>query len=647
VQPGGFISAAEMQLNVNRIHSVSGEFYANGKEISPDLAHSLGQNYTRQENQDHSYSKFHADSSAGTKQIATMAVAIAVAIYTGGAAAGALGFTEGTLGYAVASASIGSMASTAVTGAINGDLRLDSILKSGLAAGLTAGLTQGLGEALSNATLQGTQQVGNTIKAAQAATDLTDKLIGYTVRATVTAGVNQMVYGKDAGSFGAAFVSSFVASASADAANWVGGNIKPQSLENIAAHALVGCAAAVATGGNCGAGAVGGATAATLNPFLDQFTSNDDKLLRDAQLAALATAASGLAAHALGQDITTAAYAAQNETLNNYLTRSQKTQMFKELDGCAGTACKAQVYAKYGVVSTQQDVAFATGVVIGATGRAAEVGVQTVEGVGKLAEDIPGTLKALKDFVANLDAEQVKRIGAETVAEYKQRIDRFEQNYQTGGWRGAQDAGIELGALVVDGAMLATGVGGAARLTVKLGVSVVERAAVAANMASEQLAAAASKLGQVNAGAIQRFKSADELNALMSTYDWAPAWKPGTQVAEVTLAPGTKVQMVVDEKAFRAIEKGDASRAFGGWATFDDVPNQAYARNQLAITPDMKPNASYVIEVEITQPVAAKVGVVGPQGTALGGGNQLHFIVQPADRSSVFRYVPDSGKALP
>lgn len=103
--------------------------------------------------------------------------------------------------------------------------------------------------------------------------------------------------------------------------------------------------------------------------------------------------------------------------------------------------------------------------------------------------------------------------------------------------------------------------------------------------------------------------------------------------------------MVVDEKVWNEIGRGEFDRAFGGWATFDDVPTQTYARNQLAITRDMKPNAGYVIEVEITKPINAQVGVVGAQGSAVGGGNQLHFVIGAADRASVFKVV--GGRALP
>ena len=70
-----------------------------------------------------------------------------------------------------------------------------------------------------------------------------------------------------------------------------------------------------------------------------------------------------------------------------------------------------------------------------------------------------------------------------------------------------------------------------------------------------------------------------------------------------------------------------------------NVPNQAYARNELALTAGMKESVGYVIEVEITKPISAQVGMVGSQGSAARGGNQLHFIVPPRDRGNVFRVV--------
>ena len=96
------------------------------------------------------------------------------------------------------------------------------------------------------------------------------------------------------------------------------------------------------------------------------------------------------------------------------------------------------------------------------------------------------------------------------------------------------------------------------------------------------------------------------------------------------------------------MEAGKFSRAFGGWATFDDVPNVTYAQTQLAITSELtsKSGPLYVVEVQVTKTINAQVGVVGEQGSAAGGGNQLHFLVPLAERSSLFEYISDSGRAL-
>ena len=124
-------------------------------------------------------------------------------------------------------------------------------------------------------------------------------------------------------------------------------------------------------------------------------------------------------------------------------------------------------------------------------------------------------------------------------------------------------------------------------------------------------------------------------------------WSPGTQVAETTLKPGSRVSMVVDADTYALFRTSSPEARFGGWATYDNVSSQAYARNQLAITQNMKSNVGYVIRVEITRPVSAQVGVAGAQSGAAGGGNQLHFVVPLNERSTTFKYVANSGRALP
>jgi filamentous hemagglutinin len=376
MQPGGFISAAELQINANRLTSISGEFYEKGEDASGRLKEQFGANAAFSQNQDRLDVQTHQYEKDPLEQVVVAAVVIAVSMWVGPMIAAALnaaaetaavaaisdGLVAGTItsgaealavqeavyaGFAFAPASVATAAvSTGLTGMATssasqllttGEVDLSSALKAGLTSGLTAGVTQGFGQSFDNQTLLGGQQipggVGELVKAGSATTDLGDKLVGYTLRAAVTGGVNKGVYGDEAGSFGTAFVNSWAASASADAAYWVGGALDrtENPVGNIGAHALVGCAAAAAAGNSCGAGAFGAATAAAANPLLDEFTTKQDADLRKAQLAALLTAASGLAANAAGQDIATALGAAQNETINNYLQRAQISERFAQL----------------------------------------------------------------------------------------------------------------------------------------------------------------------------------------------------------------------------------------------------------------------------------------------------------------------------
>jgi len=267
--------------------------------------------------------------------------------------------------------------------------------------------------------------------------------------------------------------------------------------------------------------------------------------------------------------------------------------------------------------------------------------VEQAEAVVDLVKNLPETLQSLSAIVG--DPEFRAKVGDSVVADYQQRIDMLSRADNDGGWDGSITAGVEAGRLAVDIVSAGAAVVGAGKI-----VAVTAKAGV--NLATGSLERMALSMQQMDAGVIKGFKSADEINALMKSYpDWSPAWKPGTQVAEITLKPGTRVQMVVDKAAYDALTdisgKADVTKAFGGWSTFDEVPNQAYARNQLAMTESMKKNVGYVIEAEITKPVNAHVGVVGAQGQNVGGGNQLHFIVPPKDRASVFKFV--GGRALP
>lgn len=66
----------------------------------------------------------------------------------------------------------------------------------------------------------------------------------------------------------------------------------------------------------------------------------------------------------------------------------------------------------------------------------------------------------------------------------------------------------------------------------------------------------------------------------------------------------------------------------GNWASFDEIPDQTLAHNNLIITNEFKNDMGYVVELKIGKPLNAQIGVVGPQGGATGGANQLNFLFE-------------------
>lgn len=99
---------------------------------------------------------------------------------------------------------------------------------------------------------------------------------------------------------------------------------------------------------------------------------------------------------------------------------------------------------------------------------------------------------------------------------------------------------------------------------------------------------------------------------------------PNTQVVYQVVPAGTKYQMVVSEEQAQALMEGKTW--FGGWATPNKVPSQAFARNNLSILPEFKPDVSYVVTVETTAPQAINSGVAGPLGSFSGGEAQVQFL---------------------
>ncbi|GAA4346844.1 hypothetical protein GCM10023165_31650 [Variovorax defluvii] len=418
----------------------------------------------------------------------------------------------------------------------------------------------------------------------------------------------------------------------------VGTRLEPGSASNALAHALVGCAIGAArTNDGCSAGAIGAAIGELAASLYDPDATNThgDTVKFAAMMGGIGAALAGLdAAH-----INLASEAGANAAANNWLATQQRARMARELNEAKTALDQLKVMGRWTLVSAKQDALTASGVGKGLV----DAGISDIQGLADfLANPVQG-LNGLKQIITSPEARQ--QLGDATFRELDAKIDRMKTALEAGGDQNAEQLGKDLGGLIWQVGTVVTGAGAAA----KGGVALTN---AAVSLGTRTLENAALQFMKLDAGVIRGFKSAEEVNAMMKAADgWSPAWMPGTSVAEVTMKPGTIVRMVVDERSFYSLMdlsgRADIGKSFGGWATFDDVPNAAYARNQLAITSDLteKSGSLYVVDVQLTKPVNAQVGQVGAQGTAVGGGNQLHFFVGRDHRASVFKVI--GGRALP
>ncbi|WP_328515487.1 filamentous hemagglutinin N-terminal domain-containing protein [Ralstonia pseudosolanacearum] len=286
-----------------------------------------------------------------------------IAVMTGGALGPALsGLASGTFGATVTGGAVGSMTGSAIGQfAANDGINFGKLFTAGAVGALTAGIANGvtvgangsLGTAMdwsqkvadnSLAGAAGAQSVAGTTMtqaATSAAPNVVQQAEAVLLMSGATAAINTVVNG---GSFGRAFLNGLVANSAAIGAYSIGGALPglgatgatPGSVvANVAAHSLLGCAAASLNGGDCASGAAGAMSSALVAPILrdaqygasgmQTASSNPNGTVTDAYLSpvfnmvteALATLAGGAMANALGGNATVGAAAAQNEALNN------------------------------------------------------------------------------------------------------------------------------------------------------------------------------------------------------------------------------------------------------------------------------------------------------------------------------------------
>ncbi|WP_232457829.1 filamentous hemagglutinin N-terminal domain-containing protein [Burkholderia ubonensis] len=332
VQPGGFMSAANMDLNTQTLNQIGGALQklaadgtvdqAGTQQVLENLQHQLGVNFTQTSVSDHLHSDF-VKEGGGLPTFVVAAIAIAASIVTAGAAAAAMGIALSAMSLPMAmtvgalSAMAGSAAGQLASG---GGLNFGQMLKSGMVGALTAGAFSALG-----ASTQALQQIGGKLASSTVAmSDVGQALKIIVERGVVSAGIGTVVYG---GSFGEAFAHSVIADAGAVAATAIGtkfdvqnGHPDSNSIGYIASHAALGCAMSAADGTGCAGGAIGGAVSAAFSPDVVKAIDPTGAPLdpgQQAALAAFATLAGGGLAGLAGQNAMAGATAAQNEALNN------------------------------------------------------------------------------------------------------------------------------------------------------------------------------------------------------------------------------------------------------------------------------------------------------------------------------------------
>ncbi|MCA7986914.1 beta strand repeat-containing protein [Burkholderia vietnamiensis] len=440
-QQGGFMSAANYNLNVDRLNQVGGVLQkldpngqVNASATADQLAalkSQLGGNFTQSAVSDNLHTSFQslADSPGLFEQIGMAVTAVVASFITAGAASAFMAASgaamAGTVGGSMVSAGVGGFTASAISQASTGQFSLTAALEGGATAAITAGLTNGityspdagvgwagLGGQIGNnslSALAGVKNVGGAIvpqAGASTATSLGQTALALGAEATIQAGVQTAIQG---GSFLTNLRNSAVSDLAAAVAYGIGDTTNPYTAQNVLEHAALGCAAGAAMGQGCGGGAVGAATSALVSPLLVYAAANSgaDAYAQQALVGGLATAVGGAAAAAAGQNVQAGMTAAQNNALNNDLQHVDKVvQLIDKL-----RARNSTIGAKY----TSDDLLKAAENVYGGNG-----GPNGMRVWSSLADAQAGTAARGTTFYRDAQGQYVEQwkvpVGAEDVA---------------------------------------------------------------------------------------------------------------------------------------------------------------------------------------------------------------------------------------
>lgn len=96
-----------------------------------------------------------------------------------------------------------------------------------------------------------------------------------------------------------------------------------------------------------------------------------------------------------------------------------------------------------------------------------------------------------------------------------------------------------------------------------------------------------------------------------------------------------------------AVAPGQPVTRPGGFATFDEIPNKTFVRNELGVKNEWKPDIDRVVTYEVIKPLPVNFGDVGPQidkgaGAYLKGGkSQVEMLVPANERMDYLRVVDE------
>jgi hypothetical protein len=186
--------------------------------------------------------------------------------------------------------------------------------------------------------------------------------------------------------------------------------------------------------------------------------------------------AAGLAGGIAGGDLSgavTGPQAGTNAVQNNYLSKAQKAQRDKEMEGCPSVVCRTGTATKWTAIDIAQDARFTLGIAAGAV-----LGLNdTVDGIVRTAGSLTEAYSALKAVVGSGGVwDSVKQ-------SYLDRFDHVQAQYEEAGTSGSFEAGTETGRLISDMAAFLSVGGGALKGGALLAEKVTARVAARAELA--------------------------------------------------------------------------------------------------------------------------------------------------------------------